>query len=92
MLALVGDPEVPTYELLFSFDSPEHKAEFLALVKEDGYADPAEENTFSVPTADEIEDARPLGRVFPPDDAEYITNVSVMTMIALGTDAANSDA
>lgn len=28
MLALVGYPDMPTYEILFSFDTPEHRQAF----------------------------------------------------------------
>src|SRR5579872_3042261 len=65
ILALVGDPGGPTYELLFSFDSVENKRRFLELVKLDGYADPDEEGAFTVPEYSEIRNARPLGAVFP---------------------------
>lgn len=29
ILALVGDPDVPTYEIIFSFDTLKHRREFL---------------------------------------------------------------
>jgi hypothetical protein len=91
MLALVGDPEGPTYALLFSFSSEENKNLFLELVRIDGYAHPAED-TFDVPTRDEIEEARPLGTVFPEKQAEYIVRIATVTAIGLQTDANNSDA
>lgn len=55
-LALVGDPAMVTYELLFSFESPERKREFLALVNgnEITRAEPGE---WMVPTPGEIRDA-----------------------------------
>jgi hypothetical protein len=31
MLALVGDPDVPAYEILFSFDTSENQREFLGI-------------------------------------------------------------
>jgi hypothetical protein len=92
MLALVGDPDVPTYELLFSFTSEENKQHFLELVKLDGYADPEEENTFTVPERSEIADARPVGMVFPENHTEYITRVATVTVIGLQTDEENADA
>jgi hypothetical protein len=78
MLALVGDPDAPTYELLFSFNSIENKQRFLELVKLDGYADPDEEGTFSIPQYSEIRDARPLGAVFPKKQAEFITQIATI--------------
>jgi len=83
MLALVGDPDGPTYELLFSFSSDENKRRFLELVKLDGYADPLEEGTFTVPDEAEIRDARPISHVFPQSQADYITQVALVTMIRL---------
>lgn len=92
MLALVGDPEMPTYELLFSFDSPQHRKEFLELVRIDGYADPDEDATFSIPTFDEIRSARPLALVFPKEQADLIMNIATATFIGLSTDADDADA
>jgi hypothetical protein len=89
MLALVGDPELPAYEILLSFDCPENHEEFLRLVEADGYADASE---FTVPMRDEIAEARPIGSVFPGEQAELITGVGVITMQGLTTDASNSDA
>lgn len=79
MLALVGDPETPTYEILFSFDTPEHRQEFLAYVEADDYADPDDEATFLVPTADEIREAQPIGKVFPKEQADLIACVGMIT-------------
>jgi hypothetical protein len=89
VLALVGDPELPAYEILFSFDCAESREEFLRLVEADGYADASE---FTVPARDEIAEARPVGLVFPNEQAELITGVGVITMQGLATDASNSDA
>ena len=89
VLALVGDPELPAYEILLSFDCTESHDEFLRLVEADGYADASE---FTVPSRDEIAAARPLGLVFPGEQAELITGVGVITMQGLATDASNSDA
>ena len=92
ILALVGDPDLPTYEILFSFDSSEHRQQFRELVRDDDYADPDEEGTFMVPTADEIRDARPIGLVFPEHQASVIAVVGMITFQGLHTDANNSDA
>jgi len=89
VLALVGDPELPAYEILLSFDCTESHDEFLRLVEADGYADASE---FTVPSRDEIAAARPLGLVFPSEQADLITGIGVITMQGLATDASNSDA
>jgi hypothetical protein len=62
------------------------------LVKQDGYADPLDENTFTVPDEGEIRDARPIGLVFPESQADYITQVAIMTAIGLQMDSKGSDA
>jgi hypothetical protein len=69
-----------------------NRQEFLQLVREDGYADPDEEAIFMVPTHDEIKDARPIGLVFPEQQANIITAVGMMTFQGLSADASNSDA
>lgn len=89
VLALVGDPELPAYEILLSFDCRESREEFLRLIEADGYADASE---FTVPSRDEIAEARPIGLVFPSEQAELITGVGVITTQGLATDASNSDA
>ena len=76
MLALVGDPELPAYEILFSFDCAENREEFLRLVGAGGYADASE---FTVPSRSEIAESRPIGLVFPGEQAELITGVGVIT-------------
>lgn len=92
MLALVGDPDVTSYEILFSFDNPRSRRQFTALVRDDGYVDPDEQATFAVPTIDEIRDARPIGRVFPEHQLSIILGVGLITLQGLATDASNSDA
>jgi hypothetical protein len=80
ILGLVEDSEIPIYGLLLSFDTPENKAEFLILVRDDGYADP---DAFCVPSAEQICQARPVAEVFPAPDAEYILDVSLRTRLEL---------
>jgi hypothetical protein len=67
-LALVGDPEVGAYELLFSFLTPEDKDQFMDLVRsnEDMGSDYIQ-NDFRSPTTEEIRNARPLVAVLPED-------------------------
>ena len=68
-LALVGDPVMLTYELLFSFDSPERKRQFLALVDANDTTR-IEPEEWMVPTRGEIKNARPLALVLPKDIME----------------------
>jgi hypothetical protein len=78
MLALVSDPAVPTYELWFSFGSQEQKQEFLQMVRNDGYADPDEENCFDPPgNLEDLTDLRPISDVFPKDQSDHIRAVCV---------------
>src|SRR5271157_1723133 len=86
MLALLGDPDAQAYELLFSFVSPAHKANFLELVRSDEYfSDPYLEEEFTVPTADEIRAARPLGMVLPEDVMRHATLIGA-TLLAGSSD------
>ena len=43
MLALIGDPGADAYELLFSFSSPENKADFLRLLRSNDATDCGDE-------------------------------------------------
>lgn len=87
MLAQVGDPVLNAYELWFSFKNEKRKAEFLHLVREDGYADPDEECCFDPPeNLTELSDLRPIAQVFPEDQANHIQLVSLATIEALGVD------
>ena len=87
-LALVGDPDMPMYELWFSFTDELNKQQFLNLVREDGYADPDEEATLKPPSSlNDLNDLRPLGRVFPKQDLDHIMTVAMITAQALETGA-----
>jgi hypothetical protein len=81
MLALRGgpDPDDP-YELLFSFDSTEHKDEFLSMTHSNELTD-REPDDWTVPTPGEIQRARPLDFVIPKNimDHAQITAVALMT-------------
>jgi len=68
-LAVVGDPRMVTYELLFSFDTPEDKGRFLQLVNgnEITRMEPFE---WMVPSRGEISRAKPIGLVIPEDIME----------------------
>lgn len=77
ILALKGgqSPEDPI-ELLFSFDTPEHKAEFRKLAAANEFTANKEEE-LSVPDESEIIRARPLPSVLPPDVAEHAAIVAM---------------
>jgi hypothetical protein len=85
MLAQVGNPEMTTYELWFSFSSEKQKQEFLTLVRDDGYADPDEEACFFVPPSfDDLADLRPIALVFSRHQSDHITAIALQTMISMG--------
>jgi hypothetical protein len=77
MLALVGDPQADAYELLFSFLSPAHKAEFLSLLQSNDETR-CEEDMILVPRQDEIEAAQPIARVLPADVMREGTVIAAM--------------
>jgi hypothetical protein len=77
MLALVGDPKEDAYELLFSFSSPGHKAEFLRLLQSND-ATACEESEILVPDPSEIEAAQPIARVLPEDVMRQVTFIAGM--------------
>ena len=65
-LALVGDPEMKAYEVLFSFSSPAEKTRFLDLIRSnDELGNDYVENDLIQPVKEEIRDARPLAAVLP---------------------------
>jgi hypothetical protein len=60
-LALVGDPDMMAYEVLFSFSSPSEKKRFLDLVRSnEELGDDYVVNDLIKPVKEEIRDARPL--------------------------------
>jgi hypothetical protein len=77
MLALVGSAKDNVYELLFSFDSSEHKAEFLRLLQSND-ATRIEEEEILVPHRDEIDAAQPIGRVLPQDVLPHVLSIAAM--------------
>jgi len=76
MLALVGSAKDEVYELLFSFDTPANKAEFLRLMQSND-ATRCEEEDILVPRQDEIEQAQPIARVLPPDVLQQVATIAV---------------
>ena len=65
-LALVGDPDMMAYEILFSFSSPSEKKRFLDLIRSnDELGNDYVENDLIEPVKEEIRDARPLAAVLP---------------------------
>ena len=84
-LALVGDPEAGTYELLFSFSTPGDKDQFLNLVRSDeDMGSDYIENDFMSPTAEEIRNARPLMVVLPEDIVSRATLIA--SVLCAGTE------
>ncbi len=77
MLALVGDPQMDAYELLFSFSSPSNKAEFLRLLQSHEETR-CEVDMIMVPRQDEIEAAQPIARVLPADVMRQVTVIATM--------------
>jgi hypothetical protein len=65
-LALVGDPEMMAYEILFSFSSPSEKKTFLDLIRSnDELGNEYVENDLIQPVKEEIRGAQPLAAVLP---------------------------
>jgi hypothetical protein len=65
-LALVGDPEMMAYEILFSFSSPADKARFLDLIRSnDQLGNEYIVNDLIQPAKEEIRDAQPLAAILP---------------------------
>jgi hypothetical protein len=65
-LALVGDPEMMAYEILFSFPSPKEKTLFLDLIRSnEELGNEYVDNDLIEPVKEEIRDARPLATVLP---------------------------
>jgi len=77
MLALVGDRKEDAYELLFSFNSSENKAEFLRLLQAND-ATACEDEEILVPHKGEIEAAQPIAKVLPEDVLRQATVVAAM--------------
>src|ERR1700733_9148137 len=66
MLALLGDPQADAYELLFSFNSAENKAEFFRLLNSNELS-ACDDEFIQVPPQDEIDAAQPIAKVLPED-------------------------
>ena len=87
MLALVGDPPIPAYELWFSFTGQGQKQRrFLQLIRDDGYADPDEEHCIDAPDRlVDVLELRPISEVFPEDPLEHIILLALMTLKCMGS-------
>lgn len=84
LLAQVSDPKGPTYELWFSFSGDGQKQKFLQMVRDDGYADPADEDCFFPPASlDELPGLRPIAQVFPKDQIDRIIDVAAATSMSM---------
>jgi hypothetical protein len=65
-LALIGDPDLMAYEILFSFSCPAEKARFLDFIRSnDQLGNEYIVNDLIQPVRKEIRDAQPLAAVLP---------------------------
>lgn len=79
MLALLGDPQADAYDLLFSFNSAENKAEFMRLLNSNELS-ACDEEFIQVPPQDEIDAAQPIAKVLPEDVVQRVTLIATMLM------------
>lgn len=79
MLALLGDPQADAYELLFSFNSAENKAEFIRLLNSNELS-ACDDEFIQVPPQDEIDAAQPIAKVLPEDVVHRVTLIATMLM------------
>ena len=80
-LALVGDPEMMAYEILFSFSSPGEKRKFLDLVRSNHeLGSEYVENDLIQPVKEEIQDAQPIADVLP--QAALTRALSIATIVS----------
>ncbi len=79
MLALLGDPSADAYELLFSFDSSENKAQFMHLLMSNDETH-CEDFEILVPPQEEIDAAQPIAKVLPGDVFLQVTLTATMLM------------
>jgi hypothetical protein len=85
VLALVGDRGDEVYEILFSFSTPERKRQFLELVRSnEDMGDWYVRDEFLVPMTAEIQNAKPLTMVLPPDVVEHA--LLIATMLVAGAE------
>ena len=89
-LALLGDPDASAYELLFSFSSPEEKSEFLNLVRSNEDMGDDYITELTLPTTEEIRNARPLATVLPHDVMTHATLVATIVLAGAEDDRAAS--
>jgi hypothetical protein len=79
MLTLIGDPQADAYELLFSFDSTENKAEFLCPLQSNELT--ARENEMIMaPRQAEIDKAQPIADILPQDVIRRVTLAATMLL------------
>jgi hypothetical protein len=79
MLALLGDPQADAYELLFSFNLSDNKAEFFRLLNSNELS-ACDDELIHVPPQDEIDAAQPIAKVLPEDVVQRITLIATMLM------------
>jgi hypothetical protein len=79
MLALLGDPQADAYELLFSFNSAENKAEFFRLLNSNELS-ACDDEFIQVPPQNEIDEAQPIAKVLPEDVVQRVTLIATMLL------------
>jgi hypothetical protein len=75
MLALVGDPAADAYQLLFSFNSPNNKEDFLRLLMSNEETR-CEDFEIMIPPQEEIDVAQPISKVLPMDVFQRVTLIA----------------
>jgi len=83
LLAQLGDPDMPAYEIWVSFDSAEHKREFMALVDADEATDSSDPCSSSPPVdLNNIWNLRPLGEVLPQEYTDHVCVVATAILMS----------
>jgi hypothetical protein len=79
MLALLGDRNADAYELLFSFNSSENKAQFIHLLMSNEETR-CEDFEIMIPPQEEIDAAQPIAKVLPEDVFQRVTLSATMLL------------
>ena len=79
MLALLGDPNADAYELLFSFNSSENKAQFIDLLMSNDETH-CEDFEIMIPPQEEIDAAQPIAKVLPGEVFQQVALTATMLL------------
>jgi hypothetical protein len=75
--------DTTAYEIWVSFDSAEHKREFMALVDADERTDSSDPCNFSPPVdLNDIWNLRPLGEVLPQEYTDHVCVVATAILMS----------